>query len=68
MFLIRFDSSYRYKGGAAHREGSMIRFVQILKRNRPEAKDIQAKDWLNTRFMAELEKEGFLAKVFGGSG
>jgi len=39
--------------------------AQILKRNRPEAKDIQAKDWLNNRFMAELEKEGFLAKVFG---
>src|SRR5262245_50418499 len=40
--------------------------AQILKRNRPEAKDIQAKDWLNNRFVAELEKEGFLAKVFGG--
>ena len=40
--------------------------AQILKKNRPEAKDIQAKDWLNNRFVAELEKEGFLAKVFGG--
>ena len=39
--------------------------ARILKKNRPEAKDIQAKDWLNNRFMAELEKEGFLAKVFG---
>jgi ABC-type nitrate/sulfonate/bicarbonate transport system substrate-binding protein len=38
--------------------------AQILKKNRPEAKDIQSKDWLNNRFMAELEKEGFLAKVF----
>ena len=40
--------------------------AQILKKNRPEAKDIQAKDWLNNRFVADLEKEGFLAKVFGG--
>jgi NitT/TauT family transport system substrate-binding protein len=40
--------------------------AQILKKNRPEAKDIQAKDWINNRFVAELEKEGFLAKVFGG--
>lgn len=40
--------------------------AQILKKNRPEAKDIQAKDWLNNGFVAELEKEGFLAKVFGG--
>jgi len=40
--------------------------AQILKKNRPETKDIQAKDWLNNRFVAELEKEGFLAKVFGG--
>jgi ABC-type nitrate/sulfonate/bicarbonate transport system substrate-binding protein len=39
--------------------------AQILKKNRPEAKDIQAKDWLNNRFVTELEKEGFLAKVFG---
>jgi NitT/TauT family transport system substrate-binding protein len=40
--------------------------TQLLKKNRPEAKDIVAKDWLNNRFVAELEKEGFLAKVFGG--
>ena len=40
--------------------------AQILKKNRPEAKDLQAKDFLNNRFVAELEKEGFLAKVFGG--
>jgi ABC-type nitrate/sulfonate/bicarbonate transport system substrate-binding protein len=40
--------------------------AQILKKNRPEAKDIQAKNWLDNRFVAELEKEGFLAKVFGG--
>ena len=40
--------------------------AQILRKNRAEAKDIQAKDWINNRFVAELEKEGFLAKVFGG--
>ena len=40
--------------------------AQILKRNRPEAKDMQAKDYLVNRFVAELEKEGFLTKVFGG--
>jgi ABC-type nitrate/sulfonate/bicarbonate transport system substrate-binding protein len=40
--------------------------AQMLKKARPEAKDIQAKDWLNNRFIAELDKEGFLAKVFGG--
>jgi len=40
--------------------------AQSLKRNRPEAKDMQAKDYLVNRFVAELEKEGFLAKVFGG--
>jgi NitT/TauT family transport system substrate-binding protein len=39
--------------------------AQILKKNRPEAKDIQVKHWLNNRFVTELEKEGFLAKVFG---
>ncbi len=41
--------------------------ARILKKNRPEAKDIQAKDWVNNRFVAELEKEGFVAKVFGGN-
>jgi hypothetical protein len=40
--------------------------AQMLKKARPEAKDIQARDWLYNRFMAELEKEGFLAKVFAG--
>jgi len=40
--------------------------AQILKKNRPEAKDLQAKDFLNNRFVGELEKEGFLTKVFGG--
>jgi hypothetical protein len=40
--------------------------AQILKRNRPEAKDLQAKDYVMNRFVGELEKEGFLVRVFGG--
>jgi len=67
----QLEETYRYYGKAfstkpyATAEG--LEFTaQILKKNRPEAKDIQAKDWLNNRFVAELEKEGFLAKVFGG--
>ena len=38
--------------------------ARILKKNRPEAKDIQSKDWLDNRFMAQLDKEGFLARAF----
>jgi NitT/TauT family transport system substrate-binding protein len=40
--------------------------AQILKRNRPEAKDLQAKNYLVDRFVGDLEKEGFLARVFAG--
>jgi hypothetical protein len=36
-----------------------------LKKNRPEAKDLQAKDYVINRFVGELEKEGFLIRVFG---
>jgi ABC-type nitrate/sulfonate/bicarbonate transport system substrate-binding protein len=67
----QIEETYRYYGSTfstkpyATAEG--LEFTaQILKRNRPEAKDIQAKDYLINRFVAELEKEGFLAKVFGG--
>ena len=67
----QIEETYRYYSNAfstkpyATAEG--LEFTaQILKRNRPEAKDIQAKDYLVNRFVAELEKEGFLAKVFGG--
>jgi len=35
--------------------------AQLLKKNRPEAKD-----YVLYKYVAELEKEGFLAKVFGG--
>jgi hypothetical protein len=40
--------------------------ARILNKNRREAKDIQAKDWLDNRFMAELEKEGLPAKSIPG--
>jgi NitT/TauT family transport system substrate-binding protein len=67
----QLEETYRYYSKAfptkpyATAEG--LEFTaQILKKNRPEAKAIQAKDWVNNRFVGELEKEGFLAKVFGG--
>jgi ABC-type nitrate/sulfonate/bicarbonate transport system substrate-binding protein len=67
----QIEETYRYYGNTfptkpyATAEG--LEFTaQILKKNRPEAKSLQAKDYLNNRFVAELEKEGFLAKVFGG--
>jgi ABC-type nitrate/sulfonate/bicarbonate transport system substrate-binding protein len=67
----QIEETYRYYGNSfpskpyATAEGLELT-AQILKKNRPEAKDIQAKDWLDNRFVADLEKEGFLAKVFGG--
>lgn len=36
----------------------------LLTKTRPEAKSLQAKDYVINRFVAELEKEGFLARVF----
>lgn len=39
--------------------------ANILKKARPDAKDLQAKDFIDNRFMGELEKEGFLAKAMG---
>jgi NitT/TauT family transport system substrate-binding protein len=40
--------------------------ANILKKARPDAKDLQVKDFVVNRFVGELEKEGFLARVFGG--
>ena len=67
----QIEETYRYYGKTfptkpyATLEG--VEFTaQILKKNRPEAKDMQAKDYVMNRFVAELEKEGFLARVFGG--
>jgi hypothetical protein len=67
----QIEETYRYYGKTfptkpyATLEGVELT-LQILKKNRPEAKDMQAKDYVNNRFVAELEKEGFLARVFGG--
>ncbi|HEY7555094.1 MAG TPA: ABC transporter substrate-binding protein [Candidatus Binatia bacterium] len=38
--------------------------AQMLKKARPDAKDVQPKDYVVNRFVGELEKEGFLARVF----
>ena len=66
----QIEETYRYYGNVfptkpyATAEG--LEFTaQILKRNRPEAKSLQAKDYMNNRFVADLEKEGFLTRVFG---
>lgn len=40
--------------------------ASMLKKARPDAKDLQPKDYVVNRFVGELEKEGFLARVFGG--
>jgi NitT/TauT family transport system substrate-binding protein len=40
--------------------------ANILKKARPDAKNLQVKDFVVNRFVGELEKEGFLARVFGG--
>ena len=39
--------------------------ANMLKKARPDAKDLQPKDFVVNRFMSELEKEGFLAKALG---
>ena len=66
----QIEETYRYYGKTfpikpyATLEG--LEFTaQILKKNRPEAKDMQAKEYVINRFVGELEKEGFLARVFG---
>jgi hypothetical protein len=38
--------------------------AQMLKKARPDAKDVQPKDYVVNRFVGELDKEGFLARVF----
>ena len=66
----QIEETYRYYGKTfstkpyATAEG--LEFTaQILKKNRPEAKDLVAKNYLVDRFVGDLEKEGFLARVFG---
>jgi len=66
----QIEETYRYYGKTfstkpyATAEG--LEFTaQILKKNRPEAKDLGAKNYRVDRFVGDLEKEGFLARVFG---
>lgn len=40
--------------------------LELLKKSRPEAKNLRARDYILNRFIDELEKEGFLAQVFRG--
>lgn len=40
--------------------------LELLKKTRPEAKSLKARDYISNRFIDELEKEGFLAQVFRG--
>jgi ABC-type nitrate/sulfonate/bicarbonate transport system substrate-binding protein len=67
----QLEETYRYYSSTfptkpyATAEGLELT-ARILKKNRPEAKDIRPKDWLDNRFLEQLDKEGFLAKVFGG--
>jgi ABC-type nitrate/sulfonate/bicarbonate transport system substrate-binding protein len=40
--------------------------MELFKKNRPDAKNLKAKDYVVNRFIEELEKDGFLAQVFRG--
>ncbi len=40
--------------------------LEVLKKSRPEAKNLRARDYISNRFIDELDKEGFLAQVFRG--
>jgi NitT/TauT family transport system substrate-binding protein len=67
----QLDETFRYYGKVfpskpyATLEGLELS-ASILKKARPDAKDLNPKDLVVNRFIAELEKEGFLAKVMGG--
>ena len=66
----QLDETFRYYGKVfpakpyATVEGLELS-ASILKKARPDAKDLNVKDLIVNRFMAELEKEGFMAKVMG---
>jgi ABC-type nitrate/sulfonate/bicarbonate transport system substrate-binding protein len=40
--------------------------AELLKKSRPDAKNLHAKDYVVNRFIDELEKEGFLSQLYGG--
>jgi ABC-type nitrate/sulfonate/bicarbonate transport system substrate-binding protein len=66
----QLDETFRYYGRVfpakpyATLEGVELS-VAILKKARPDAKDLNAKDFIVSRFVADLDKEGFLAKAMG---
>jgi hypothetical protein len=67
----QLDETFRYYGRVfpakpyATVEGLELS-ASILKKARPDAKDLNAKDFVVNRFVAELEKDGSLAKAMGG--
>jgi ABC-type nitrate/sulfonate/bicarbonate transport system substrate-binding protein len=67
----QLDETFRYYGRVfpakpyATLEGLELS-ASILKKARPDAKDLNAKEFVVNRFVGDLEKEGFLAKAMGG--
>jgi len=39
--------------------------AQLFKKDRPDAKDVRPADYVVNRFIDEMEKDGFLARLFG---
>jgi len=39
--------------------------VQLFKKHRADAKDVRPADYVVNKFIDEMEKDGFLARVFG---
>jgi NitT/TauT family transport system substrate-binding protein len=66
----QLDETFRYYGRVfpakpyATVEGLELS-ASILKKARPDAKDLNAKEFVVNRFVGDLEKEGFLAKALG---
>jgi hypothetical protein len=40
--------------------------AQLFKKDRPDAKDVRPADYVVNEFIDEMEKDEFLARVFGG--
>ena len=66
----QLDETFRYYGRVfpakpyATVEGLELS-AAILKKARPDAKDLNAREFVVNRFIAEMEKDGFLAKAMG---
>jgi ABC-type nitrate/sulfonate/bicarbonate transport system substrate-binding protein len=67
----QLDETFRYYGKLfparpyPSMEG-MDYALELLKKNRPDAKNLRAKDYVVNRFIDEIEREGFLAPLFRG--